>query len=211
MDHTENIVLVYDGTTLDVQDKTLTADYLVVFKGGFLTGKSYSATRASGTIKIDKDRVIIAEGCYADSSSALLPVWDKDTSSYVFGRFIINNDPIKDDLLGAKVEGDSLAVKFKVVSNKSTISFMTGDTYEDHGVSFRVVAEWTLKDKGVKVSKSYVYTDDMVQQCFGGTDAFTFKLGVTDNIENLTIKLQVVSDTGSVIEVVQTLPEGFNQ
>ena len=208
-DHTENIVLVYDGTTLDVRDKTLTADYLVVFKGGFLTGKSYSATRASGTIKIDKDRVIIAEGCYADSTSALLPVWNKAASSYVFGRFAIKNNPDEDNTLGAKVEDGKLTVDFKIQTNNSTASFMTGDTYENHGVSVRVVAEWTIS--GVKVSKTYVYTDAMVQQCFSDTNSFKFDLANADAIENLTVKLQVVSDTGSVVEVVQTLPEGLNQ
>ncbi len=209
-DHTESVVLVYDGVVLDVQDKTLTADYLVVFKGGYLTGKSYSATRASGTIKIDKNRVIIAEGCYADATSALLPIWNQATSSYVFGRYLIKNDPAEDSKLGAKVdENGNLTVDFKAQVNGSTATFMTGDTYENHGVSFRVVAEWTAN--GVKTIKSYVFTDEMVQECFGGNKSFRFTLAGAAAIENLTVKLQVVSDTGSVVEVIQTLPESSNQ
>ena len=180
--HTESVVLVYDGTVLDVKDKTLTADYLVVFKGGFVTGNAYDKDGAHGQIKINKDRVVITEGALAQGQGYMMPVWNED--HYVFG------------LIGAITSGGSYGCTYNEETDEVELSFKVKATtdlnndimklkgYSDHGLKVVVRVEWMVDLTGDGVadalqSRNYVYTDEMVQAC-AGKKMYVFSIGVGD-------------------------------
>ena len=196
--HTESVVLVYDGTVLDVKDKTLTADYLVVFKGGFVTGNAYDKDGAHGQIKINKDRVVITEGALAQGQGYMMPVWNED--HYVFG------------LIGAITSGGSYGCTYNEETDEVELSFKVKATtdlnndimklkgYSDHGLKVVVRVEWMVDLTGDGVadalqSRNYVYTDEMVQAC-AGKKMYVFSIGVGDR-QNMRVVVDVVSDTGA--------------
>jgi hypothetical protein len=196
-DHFENVVIVYDNTILDLGTFDLTTNYVVVFKGGNLTGNTYSSTKDHGKLIVaqrDTNVIFNGEGYVNANGYTVLPTWDAEQGCYVFSYFAMTttggNRGYKYD-----VDNDTARVTFKIQSSSSAVRDLLLDGIANHGIN--IVLTVTCKKDGNAVTQDYVYSDDLLKECFSTTSNLTFQLGNVSSLTDVTFEIKVVSETGA--------------
>ena len=196
-DHFENIVIVYDNTILDLGTFDLTTNYVIVFKGGNLTGNTYSSTNDYGKLIVaqrDTNVIFDGEGYINDNGYTVLPTWDAEQGCYVFSYFVMTttggNRGYKYD-----VDNDTARVTFKIRSGGSSVRDLLLDGIANHGIN--IVLTVTCKKDGNAVTQDYFYSDELLKECFGTTSNLTFQLGNVSSLSDVTFEIKVVSETGA--------------
>ena len=201
----ESVVIIYNGTTLNLKSFTLTADYVVSFNGGKLTGDPNSAAGVGAKLAVpDKQFVALAEDAYFDGSASILPVWDKNQNAFVFSKFIISltgGFDVTDDNSIFMTQFKVLATGY--VNQNILVSNGVGDQAST-GIHVEVSASWTKEgDNGDITTQTYRFSDEsmalaIIKDANGNTHDYIASI-TTAGLQNLTMTIRVVSDTGIVL------------
>lgn len=201
----ESVVIIYNGTTLNLKSFTLTADYVVSFNGGKLTGDPNSAAGVGAKLAVpDKQFVALAEDAYFDGSASILPVWDKNQNAFVFSKFIISltgGFDVTDDNSIFMTQFKVLATGY--VNQNILVSNGVGDQAST-GIHVEVSASWTKEgDNGDITTQTYRFSDEsmalaIIKDANGNTHDYVASI-TTAGLQNLTMTIHVVSDTGIVL------------
>ena len=205
-DHEESIVIIYDGTTLDLQTYTLEADYVVSFAGGYITGAVRKSSDTYAKLIVPKQFVALAENAATLGSGYVLPIWDKEENGYVFGQ--LGTSTIAD--------GERDSERYTGKKELFTQFVINGSTYvkktlmldqASSGLHVEVVASWNPVDRDGNA------LDDTITQVYRFSDESLYKSLVEnydlvasvllDGHENLTMYIRLVSDTGVVVNLGQ--------
>jgi hypothetical protein len=217
-DHYESVVIIFDGTTLDIGAHTLIADYVFGVNGGYLTAALPASNGKNGGMLVaPKDRVALGADAYIDSANyAIIQVWDKDLGAYIFSRANINmtSNAATGNKRGFYLETVDgvlmLTAKFKLQTTGYINKNILPDGQANHGVRVVVTASWHTPD-GI-ITQSAIFSDEYVNGTFfadANGNVNDFKASVAVNGHNdLVMTVQVITETGIVIstETVQAVP-----
>ena len=220
--HKESLVVIYDGTTLDLQTYTLEADYVVSFAGGYITGAVRKSSDTYAKLIVPKQFVALAENAAAGSRTGayVMPVWDA-TANNNEGAFVFAELGI-----GARDEYTGVLVNSQTGKEELSVGFaINGSTYVKEnlllnqdlsGLHVEVVASWnriTLNENGEEVVSSdtttqvYRFSDESLRKAIIGEvnengEVQRYGLRCYIPIEghaNLTMYARFVTDAGVVI------------
>ena len=176
-------VLVYPGTTLDLNGHELTAEYLVCFD----TARAVDDA-GGGRLRAGKDCVIL------DESNSMIPVWDG--SGYLFTKvgFAIAQDTAYSG--GIKVDAVAYPQRMDVVD-------LLKDGCADNHLQVMIVLTWD-NDQG-SGSQRFVFNDAVVASVYssnqGGLGSygkmFSMVINGVDGIENLKASIVLLSGTNT--------------
>ena len=207
-DHEESVVLIYDGTTLDLQSYTLKAEYLVSFNGGYITGNIRKKSNTDyAKLIVPKQFVVLSENAVALGEGYILPVWDDNEDAFVFAQL-----GIKENVSGVResstIEGKhELYVNFGI-NGSSYIKQLLLDQ-DLSGIHVEIVASWNPVENGVASTdvntQVYRYSDESVYKILVEGQGSTAKV-IVEGHENLTMYVRIVSDTGVLFATTPISP-----
>ncbi len=176
IEYTETLTIA-NGITLDLNGKKLTASNVAAL-GGKVADNSQEKT---GVLKVDSDK------CAFSTNNGQMPVYNGE-DGYVFTT--ITPQELNNSVTGT----NTFELVFKPLFGE-TINALLANSQVDTQISFRIRLDW--KKAGVPMTPVYLeYTDDMVQQVYGNSMAFSIKAFGVNNYEDLTITPMVISDKG---------------
>jgi len=179
----EDILMVSDGVTLDLNGKTLSANYLAAFAGSDIVDNSAEKT---GVLKVEKTNIMLSR----DNSQ--MPIWN-GVDGYVFET--VGFDAVQID---TSVSGTYRMV-FKPRFSDDIMYTLLNDGAADNNLEFVVRLSW--EGTNGTVYQDLVYTDEMVRQVYSGK-AFVFSVGGYESFAGLSAS--IVTASGTHVEVVST-------
>ena len=189
-DCTESRVLVTNGVTLNLNGKTLTAQYMVGFKGAKIGG--------AGKVIVDKQNVVLAE------DNGWLPVYGTD--GYIFTQ-VATRIKQAEGYTGPGVKVNALAY----MNNMDAVELLK-DGGADNDVQIMILLSWDSAD-GTSTQK-FVFKDEIVASVFnsntgtitGYEKMFVMVITGIENVENLRASVVVVSATNVEYSDSEMLP-----
>jgi hypothetical protein len=202
-DHEESVVIIYDGTTLDLQTYTLKADYLVSFNGGYITGAVRKNSATYAKLIVPKQFVALAENAAVLGAGYVLPVWDKNENAYVFGQLATKTvaDGVRES---SKFEGKNELFTQFVINGSTYVKKTLMLDQASSGLHIEVVASWNpITSDGVSadtITQVYRFSDESLYKSL--VENYDLSASVLlDGHENLTMYIRLVSDTGVVVNL----------
>ena len=180
-DCTEEKVMVTPNVTLDLNGKTLTADYVVGFNSADVVDNA-----GGGKIVVAEKNVVLDEG------NAMVPVYDGIGYIFTKAGFAIN-----------QVDYDGDGIKINAVAyptNMAVVNLLKDGTADNN---LQVVIELTWDTTDGTGSQKFVFTDAVVAAVYSSNDGtfdgyskmFSMVITGTDGIENLKANIMLVSGT----------------
>ena len=182
-DCTENTILVIPGVTLDLNGFILTANYAVGFDTAHIVDNV-----GTGRLVTDAQNVVL------DAENAMIPVYDG--AGYVFTKagFAIRQDTGYTGE-GIKINAMAYPVRMDVVE-------LLKDGSADNNLQIVILLTWdTAEGTG---TQRFVFSDEVAAQVYSSNNGTSwtsyskmFSMVITgfENIENLTARMQIISDT----------------
>jgi hypothetical protein len=202
-DHTESVVLIYNGTTLDLQTYTLKVDYLVSFNGGYITGAVRKSSATYAKLIVPKQFIALAENAATLGAGYVLPVWDKNENAFVFGQLATKTiaDGVRES---GRFEGkEELFTQF-VINGSPYVKKTLMLDQASSGLHVEVVASWNPIVNGIvstdTITQVYRFSDESLYKNL--VENYDLSASVMlDGHENLTMYIRLVSDTGVVVNM----------
>ncbi len=170
-----DIAIITKDVTLDLNGKTLVANYLVAFNGNDVVDNA----TAKGKLVIDKNNISLA------SDNAMMPVWN-EKDGYVFIEATI--------YVSKNTDISKTFIQFK--PNFGTeINALFADGMINNHLGTVVRLTWINKG-GNKVQQDFIYSDDLVENAYANTKYLEFTSYDLDMYTNMKVELVVVSDLG---------------
>ena len=189
--HTEHLVELEKGITLDLNGYTLTADYVVAFNGNHIVDNS---TAKTGKLAIAKDAVALA----ADNTQ--MPIYND--GGYTFST-IKWNGKNPTTLNAGKTDNFTITFRPTFESNGALDSFFKNGA-TDTGVQFIVRL---AKDDGAIVT-DYIFTEDVIKTVYANSNSTKgFSINVNNVKTAISVYLVLKSDSG--VEMVKDLNYTF--
>ncbi len=199
-DYTEKYVIIAPGTTLDLDDHTVTATFVVGLKGSFLTGKIQSGKNDTtyGKLVVNKDHVSLSSVAYFDGAYDVLPVYNPSKGYYQFSRMQVSTTGNK---RGLRITDDTIEFQFMVMNSAYVKTLLFNDGIADNGLQFVVRLEWSNED-GTSY-QNFVFKDQYVIRAYteGGLDFLLTLVGyeaLEINLDTLVVKGMVTTDCGVI-------------
>ncbi len=151
-DSTESVIMINPGVTLDIGEYTLTADYVVGYKGSVLTGAAYNTTTQDfAKLVVPEDNVILYGDNGKSGEYSVLPFWN-GTDAYQFTLYDVY------EIEAAYYNDEEIYLQFTqaVTTNWRNTYFKT-DGVSDNNLEVVVTLTWS-NDNG-KYNQTYVYND----------------------------------------------------
>ncbi len=200
-DVTAEELMVKNGVTLDLNGKTLTANYLVGFNGAVVVDATDTGT---GKLAIAKENLALSK------NNPQLPVYDEENGCYLFTR-------VKNDRFELGSEGGKPKYSTSPMFKDYVHSLMdTADKAAASGVEIIIRLTWSDSDGQYRGQQDYIYYDDSVAQVMAsytniaGTVNYAnqfYGIFVGSEIEsgvNVTVSTIVRSSTGVEMESADT-------
>ena len=198
-DHKEvGVITIPSGVILDLATYELSADYVVAFKGAYLTGNWYSTKTDFGRLNILKDHLILGEDTLQAGKYKVLPVYDATNGYYVISRVGLDFSTAKQ---GLYIDETAQSIEF-IFGHKADVNaaYFKPDGGENTGI--KVVVEMIWKSGEGVAYQEFEYTYDQVKKVAGGNNSYTFKLNQYEKLgvklEDVIIRAKIVSDCGAV-------------
>ena len=197
---TAGTIIIYDGVTLDLATHKLTADYVVGFNGGYLTGDWFVANGNYAKLDVDKDHLILGEKTLQVGVYKMLPVYDNANSCYVLSRFGLDFSTAKQ---GLYIDAENQHIEF-IFGHKADANAAYFKADGGVNTAVKMVVEMRWKSGQGVAFQNFEYTYDQVKTVAGGHNSYTFNLEKYEamgvKLEDVIITAKVVTDSGAVAE-----------
>ncbi len=186
-DVTVNYITIDPEVTLDLNGKTLTADYVIGFNGSVICGE--------GRLKVARDKVALDQ-----TNGGALPVYDGE--GYIFIEVGFEN---RTAMVGEKTY--AFSPLFEVKAHEALL-----EGYAVSGIRVVVRLNWT-KAGNYEATQDFTYLDKMVDTVIESYDGANYdKMFVAEfagseagEATNVTVSAAIISDTG--VEIASAVTE----
>ena len=178
-DHAVANVLVTPGVILDLNGHALTATFVVGFNNAHIVDNV-----GSGRLNVAAQNVVL------DAENNAIPVYDGAGFIFTKAGFAIRQDAEWSD--GFKID----AVAYPV---NTAVAELLKDGGADNKVQVAIILTWDTADG--TGSQRFVFTDEVISQVYSShngeeyTKMFSMVVTGFENIQNLTARIAMVSDT----------------
>ena len=188
-DAKDGYVIIPVGVTLDLQDSTLEATYVIGFNGSKLTG----ITAGEAKLKVAENALVLSAHATSGIFSTI-PVWN---GSYYELALVCMRDSL--DGHGLTVEGDTIRFKFRNVVEPYYRNYLLNDGGDDNGINVVVELSWQ-GEKG-RASQTFTYNKDSVGEVCANIDVdYYFTLtgfsALDIDLDTLEIRGKMIVDCG---------------
>ena len=187
----EESLTLFNGVTLDLNGKTVTATHVSAFQGNYII----DSTNGSGLLKVGKGYVVLQK------NNPYLPIYN-GTDGYVF------TSVVKFQQKDNKPAEDVVKYMFLPQMNPDIHDLLAAGSATS-GVELKVEVSWIRSD-GKMATQTFAYTDDMVQQVVSSYEngryalAYTLDLYGVPKGKALTFRVIYTSTTGAVVACAET-------
>lgn len=179
----EHVTLIIpNGVTLNLNDKTLTADYIVGVEGGCLVDSNNTGV---GKVIIAKESLVLHK-----TNSGTVPIYVGD--GYIFTTFMYNFSQ------DTSYTGTGFKIKALYAPNLSVVNVLKNGAL-DNNIDIGIMASWSDNTAFLKFDEETVATvfSSNKGTVTGYNNMFTMTINGFDNIQNLAVNLLVVSGTNA--------------
>ena len=176
----EITVIIYPGTTLDLNGYTVEAAFVAGFNGSHVTDNT-----RKGLLKVDSNNITLA------INNKETPLRIENEGGYRFGSYYtVDNE----SGLGLSTTADGV-VNYNFVTKQSGAikSYFTDNGASDNEIKVLVRISW-LDEDGNYEERNYTYNDDLIQKVAKGGQKYTCKITGLSGMTNVTICAMVVTD-----------------
>ena len=175
---TESMVMITKGVTLDLNGKTLTASYLVAFKGNHVVDNS---TAKTGILEISKDNISL------DKTNAQMPVYIAEKGGYAFAAVKLQTQ--------VKSQTDN---RFELLFRPSfgaALNSYFADGALDNDIEIIIRVTWTDAEGKVN-TRDFRFTEELIKVAYGNGKSLKFVLTGIADFENVEVSMVVSSAMG---------------
>ena len=179
-DVTEAVTIVYPGTTLDLNGKTVESTFVVGLNGSHVVDNT-----RKGLLKVASENITLA------TNNTETPVRDNTLGGYRFGAFYVVDQGLTENADG------SLTYRFVHKQSGALAHYFTDNGASDNEIMIVVSVSW-VDENGHYDERYYTYSDAMIQDVADGGQRYTCVITGVENITNLKICAKVITTNARV-------------
>ena len=189
-DYAEESLTLFNGVTLDLNGKTVSANHVSAFQGNYIV----DSTNGNGLLKVAKGYMLLQR------NNPALSIWSA-AGGYVF----TNVTKFQEQRLDREDDVNGMVVYYFLPHMNPEVHNLLAAGTETSGVELKVEVSWNRVSDGQRASQTFVYSQAMINEVLNSYDPIegygkVYKLtlrGISAQLQaGLTFRVMFTSDTG---------------